>query len=68
LYIDHHLIAKLICILNILTEGPLYTMGKGHVHDIVRALETHPKVVPWKIEIEFCAVMGLQATGLSTKR
>lgn len=28
--------------------------------EIVRALETHWKVVSWKIDIEFCQIMGLQ--------
>ena len=27
-------------------------MAKGRDHEIVRALETHPKAVSWKIEIE----------------
>ena len=35
-------------------------MAKGRDHEIVRALETHPKAVPWRIDIEFCVVMGLQ--------
>ena len=35
-------------------------MAKNRDHEIVRALETHPKAVPWRIEIEFCVVMGLQ--------
>ena len=43
-------------------------------HETVRALDSHPKVIPWKIEIEFCAVLGLPsiverkyATELSTE-
>jgi hypothetical protein len=28
-------------------------------HETVRVLDSHPKVVPWKIKIEFCAVLGL---------
>ena len=39
----------------VLCEGPIFTMAKAH--EIVRVLETHSK---WKIEIEFCVVMGLQ--------
>ena len=35
-------------------------MVKNHGHEVARALETHPKAVPWKIEIEFCVVTGLQ--------
>ena len=35
-----------------LTLGPLYTMAKGCDHEIVRALETHPKAIPWETEIE----------------
>ena len=34
-------------------------MTKGGDHDIVGALETHPKAVPWKFEIEFGVVTGL---------
>ena len=30
--------------------GPRYTMAKGRDHEIMRASETHPKVVPQKIE------------------
>ena len=40
--------------------GPIYTMAKGRDHKVVRDLETHPKAIPWKIEIEFCVVTGLQ--------
>ena len=29
-------------------------------HEIVRALETHPKAIPWNVEIEFGVIMGLQ--------
>ena len=35
-------------------------MTKGCDHEIVRALETHPKAVLWTIEIELCVVTGLQ--------
>ena len=28
-------------------------MAEGHEHKIVRALETHPKAVLWKIELNF---------------
>ena len=35
-------------------------MGSGCGHEIVRALETRPKAVLWKIEFEFCVVMGLK--------
>jgi hypothetical protein len=31
------------------------TMAKGYDHEIVGALVTHPKAVPWKIEIK-CTV------------
>jgi hypothetical protein len=46
-------------------------MVQGLGHEIVRALETHPKSVPWKIKI--CVVTSFQVqckkypTGLSTK-
>ena len=40
--------------------GPLYSMDKVRDHRIVRALETHPKAVPLKVEVEYCVVMGLQ--------
>ena len=29
-------------------------------YDIVRALETRLKAVPWEIDIDFCVVTGLQ--------
>ena len=35
-------------------SGPIYTIAKGHDNGILMALETHPKTVSWKIEIEFC--------------
>ena len=35
-------------------------MAKGRDHEFVRALEINPKAVPWRIEIGFCVVMGLQ--------
>ena len=35
-------------------------MAKGCEHEIVSALETHPKAIQWKFEIEFGAVTGLQ--------
>jgi hypothetical protein len=28
-------------------------MAKGHDHEIVRALETHPKAIPWKLKLNF---------------
>ena len=34
-------------------------MAKGHDHEILLALETPPKAILLKIEIEFCVVMGL---------
>ena len=48
-------------------------MAKGPDHQIVRALETRPKGVPWKIEIEFCAPQAFKCsvktymTGLSNE-
>jgi hypothetical protein len=33
-------------------------MANGHHYENVRALETHLKAIPWKIEIEFCMIMG----------
>ena len=27
--------------------GPLHTQAKGQDHEMVRALDYHPKVVPW---------------------
>ena len=35
-------------------------MAKGCDHEIVRALETHPNVVPWKIKTALYVVTGLQ--------
>jgi hypothetical protein len=35
-------------------------MAKDRDHEIVSALETHPKAIPWKYEIEFGVVTGLQ--------
>jgi hypothetical protein len=35
-------------------------MDKVHDNRIVRALETHLKAVPLKVEVEYCVVMGLQ--------
>jgi hypothetical protein len=32
--------------------------AKARDHEIVRALETHPKAVQWKDESEFCVVVG----------
>ena len=43
-----------------IVSGPLYTMTKGRDHEIVRALDTHPKAVPWNILNELCADPGLQ--------
>ena len=35
--------------------GKFYnTMAKYCNHEIVRAVETHPKEVPWKTDIEIC--------------
>ena len=34
-------------------------MAKSRDDEIVWALETHMKAVCWKIEIEFCVIMGL---------
>lgn len=51
----------------------VYTMAKGHVHSIVKGLETHPKDIPWKSGIAIYVVTMLKcsvktyATGLSTK-
>ena len=38
-----------------------YTMNEGHGHDVVRALETHSKVVQRKLEVEFCVVVAFQS-------
>ena len=35
-------------------------MAKDRDHEIVRALETHPKAIPRKIDIDFCVLTGLQ--------
>jgi hypothetical protein len=35
-------------------------MTKGHDHEIMKDLETHPKVVQWKFEIGFCVGRGFQ--------
>ena len=37
-------------------------------HDMVRALETHLKAVPWFIENEICAVMGIQVQCIDVRR
>jgi hypothetical protein len=37
-------------------------MAQGHDHGIRRALEGHPEAVPWKLEIEFCVVTGLNCS------
>lgn len=34
-------------------------MANGHDHETLRALKTHPKAVPWKIEIDICVVIAL---------
>jgi hypothetical protein len=34
-------------------------MAKGSDHEVMRALESHPKAVPWKTDIEFGVVTGL---------
>jgi hypothetical protein len=39
---------------------PVYTMAKACDHEIVMALEIHPKDILWNIKIEFCVVMGLE--------
>lgn len=36
-----------------------HVVVKGHDDEIVRALETHPKAVPWKFNIGIFAVLGL---------
>jgi hypothetical protein len=36
-----------------------YSVAKGRDHEIMRALETHPKSLPWNIEIEFYVVTSL---------
>jgi hypothetical protein len=40
--------------------GPFYTIAKGLDHEVVRALETHPKALSWKVQIKFCVVTGLK--------
>jgi len=40
-------------------SGSLHTMAKGHHHKTVRALETHPKAISWRLEIELSVVIGL---------
>jgi hypothetical protein len=35
-------------------------MAKNYDHDIVRALETHLKAKPWKMQIGICVVMALK--------
>jgi len=35
-------------------------MVKGCDNKNVRALETHPKAVPWENDIQFCVVVDLQ--------
>ena len=40
-------------------QEPVYMMAKGCDHEIVMALEIHPKDELWNIEIEFFVVMGL---------
>jgi hypothetical protein len=43
------------------TEGHfIWPRAKGCDHEIVRALETHLKAVPWTFEIGFYMVTGLQ--------
>ena len=39
--------------------GLVYTMANGHDLEIPGPLETHAKAISWKIESEFCVVMGL---------
>jgi hypothetical protein len=40
-------------------RATLHMAKCGHNHGIVRALEDHPKAIPWTIEIELCVVKGL---------
>jgi hypothetical protein len=35
-------------------------MAEGRDTKIVTVLETHMEVIQWTIEVEFCAVIGLQ--------
>ena len=51
---------KFYIITNLPAVGPLYTMVKCLDRNILRVLETHPKVIPWKIETEFCVVTIFQ--------
>ena len=37
-----------------LHQGPLYTQPKSCGHENLDALQNHPKVVAWEIEIHFC--------------
>ena len=45
-----------------LGSGPLDTMVKGLAceHKVMWTLQTHPKVLSWKIKIEYLVVKGLQ--------
>ena len=43
----------------LISKGHLYIVAKSHDDEIVRALETHPKAVPWKFDLEICVVLGL---------
>lgn len=47
------------CNLTIVDLGALYTMAKGHDHDI-EGLETRAKTVIRKIELEICVVTDVQ--------
>ena len=40
--------------------GPLHTQAKSHDHEMVRALDYHPKAVAWVLGKPFCVVMGPQ--------
>ena len=42
--------------------GPLYTTAKGYAHEIVKALETHPKVVAWTIKLNFGLWLAFKCT------
>ena len=37
-----------------------YTSQGHHNHEIVRALDYHPKAIPWALGKPFCVVMGPQ--------
>ena len=35
-------------------------MAKGCDLEMVRTPESHLRAVPWKVEIKFCVIMGIQ--------